>query len=221
MENNSLRQRAKKKLLRVTCPNGKVICHKSVTMTFIDVLREIGSCHYDKISLEIGHCPMLSKEIYPQFKEYMKQVADGWYVNIQSDTHQKYMQLTSIKNQLELQMEIEIGSDFITSDVKVEQKSKKRDYKLLVKFPDGEFVGGENPIDTFLETIWKIGIEDVFRKGLEYSGKTLITTRKQYNGQVQIDKGYWLTVPPQTKDKFKMLRILDAIMRLNLEISMI
>ena len=52
MKNNNLRQRARKKLLRVTCPNGKVICHKSVTMTFIDVLKEIGSCHFDKLSLE-------------------------------------------------------------------------------------------------------------------------------------------------------------------------
>ena len=47
MKNNNLRQRARKKLLRVTCPNGKVICHKSVTMTFIDVLIEFGSCHFD------------------------------------------------------------------------------------------------------------------------------------------------------------------------------
>ena len=39
---NSLRQKAKKKLLRVTMTSGKVICHKSVTMTFIDVLKEIG-----------------------------------------------------------------------------------------------------------------------------------------------------------------------------------
>ena len=221
MENNNLRQRAKKKLLRVTCPNGKVICHKSVTMTFVDVLKEIGSCHFDKLSLEIGHLPMLSKEVYPQFKEYMKPVVDGWYANVQSDTHQKYIQLTSIKNQLGIEMEIEIGEDFITSNVKVEQKSKKRDNKLLVKFPDGEYMGGDNPIDTFLETIWKIGVEEIFRKGLEYSGKTFITTRKQYNGQVQVGKDYWLTIPPQSKDKFKMLRILDAVMRLKIEVTMI
>lgn len=221
MENKDLRERAKKKKLRVTCPNGKVICHKSVTMTFVEALQEIGSSNFEKINLELAHYPMLSKYVYPQFEEYMKPVIDGWYVNTQSDTHQKYMQLTSIKNQLGLQMEIELGTDFITSDAKVPQKSKKRDTKLLVKFPDGEFIGGENPIDTYLETIWKIGVEEIFRKGLEYSGKTLITTRKQYNGQVQIGKDYWLTIPPQTKDKFKMLRILDAVMRLKIEVSMI
>ncbi len=218
---NSLRQKAKKKLLRVTMPSGNVICHKSVTMTFIDVLKEIGSENFDRINLEIGHYPLLSKEIFPKFKDYMKPVVDGWYVNIQSDTDQKYLQLNSIKEELWLAMDIEVGTDFITSDVKVAQKGKKKTDKLLVKFPDGEFVGGENPIDTFLECIWKIGVEEIFRKGLQYKDKPLITTRQQYNSQVQIGKDYWLTIPPQTKDKFKMLRILDAVMRLKLEVSII
>ena len=218
---NSLRQKARKKLLRVTMPSGNVICHKSVTMTFIDVLKEIGSENFDRINLEIGHYPLLSKEIYPKFKDYMKPVVDGWYVNIQSDTDQKYLQLNSIKEELWLAMDIEVGTDFITSDVKIAQKGKKRADKLLVKFPDGEFVGGENPIDTFLECIWKIGVEEIFRKGFQYKDKPLITTRQQYNSQVQIGKDYWLTIPPQTKDKFKMLRILEAVMRLKLEVSII
>ena len=163
----------------------------------------------------------MSKEIYPKFKDYMKPVSDGWYVNIQSDTAQKYLQLNSIKDELGLDIDIEVGSEFITSDVKVVQKGKTRSDKLLVKFPDGEFIGGENPIDTFLESIWKIGTDNIFRKGLQYKDKPLITTRKQYNSQIQIDKNYWLTIPPQTKDKFKMLRIIDAVMRLNLEVSII
>lgn len=69
--------------------------------------------------------------------------------------------------------------------------------------------------------VYHKNIEEIFRKGLEYSGKTFITTRKQYNGQVQVGKDYWLTIPPQTKDKFKMLRILDAVMRLKIEVTII
>lgn len=218
---NALRQKAQKKLLRVTMPDGNVICHKSATMTFIDTLKEIGTQNFGKVKLEVGHYPLLSKEIIPKFKDYMKSVADGWYVNIQSDTDQKFLQLSSIKDQLGLGMEIEVGTDFITSDVKVVQSGKKRNEKLLVKFPDGEYVGGENPIDTFLECIWKIGADEVFRKGLQYKDKPLITTRQQYRGQVQIGKDYWLTIPPQTKDKFKMLRILDAVMKLKLEVTII
>ena len=220
MEEN-LRQRAVKKQLRVTLPDGRVICHKSVTMTYVEALTEIDSSYYEKINMENCHLPLLSKEVYPRFEEWMKPLKDGWYVNTQSDTDQKYLQLRSIAKQLNIPLEVEIGQNFITSDVKVKQKSKKRDTKLLVKFPDGEYIGEGNPIDTFLQTIWKIGVEEIRRKGLEYKGKPLITVSKQYNGQVQIDTNRWLTIPPQTIDKYKMLRIVDSMMRIGLEISII
>ena len=220
MEEN-YRQRAKKNLLRVTMPSGKVICHKSATMTFIETLVEIGSENFDKITTENCRLPLLSKEIYPKYKDWMKPVCDGWYANMQSDTGQKYMQLVSIKTLLGIDMEVEMGTDFITSDAKVVQKQKKKDKKLLVKFPDGEYVAGDNPIDTFIDTIWKIGVEEVKRRGIEYSGKPLITTVKQYSGQVQVDANRWLTIPPQTKDKAKMLVVINAVMRLNLEVTIL
>lgn len=220
-ENNTLRQRDCKKKLRVTMPNGKVICHKSATLTLIDVLIEIGSENFGRIKTENCHLPLLSKEIYPKYKEWMKPVIDGWYINAQSDTGQKYMQLMSIKSQLGLNMEIEVGTEFITSDKRVEQKSKKRDNKLLVKFPDGEFIGETNPIDTFINTIWKIGIDEIYKKEIKISGKNLITTSKTYNGQVQVNTNRWLTVPNTTKDKYKSLRIIGAYMHINLEVTII
>ncbi len=218
---DNLRQRATKKLLRVTLPDGKVICHKSATMTMIDALVGIGSENFSKITTENCHLPLLSREIYPRYKDWMKPVVDGWYVNIQSDTQQKYMQLISIKTQLGLKMEIELGTDFITSDMKVVQKSKKKDDKLLVKFPNGEYAAGENPIDTLIDAIWQIGPDNIRRKELTFKDKPIITLSKQYNGQVQVGQNYWLTVPNQTKDKYKMLRIIDVMMKLGLEISII
>lgn len=220
MEEN-LRQRATKKLLRVTMPDGTVICHKSATMTMIDALVAIGSENFPKITTENCHLPLLSKEIYPRYKDYMKPVCDGWYINAQSDTGQKYMQITSIKSQLGIAMEVEMGTGFITSDAKVVQKSKKKDDKLLVKFPNGEYAAGENPIDTLIDAIWQIGPDNIRRKELTFKDKPIITLSKQYNGQVQVGQNLWLTVPNQTKDKYKMLRIIDVMMKLGLEISII
>ena len=217
----NLRQRATKKLLRVTMPDGTVICHKSATMTMIDVLIAIGSENFSNITTENCHLPLLSKEIYPRYKEYMKPVCDGWYINAQSDTSQKYMQLISIKKQLGSSMEIEMGSNFITSEAKVVQKPKKKDDKLLVKFPNDEYAWGENPIDTLIDAIWQIGPENIRRKELMFKDKPIITLSKQFNGQVQVGQNYWLTVPNLTKDKYKMLRIIDVMMRLGLEISII
>lgn len=220
MEEN-LRQRATKKLLRVTMPDGTVICHKSATMTMIDALVAIGSENFHKITTENCHLPLLSKEIYPKYKDWMKPVCDGWYINAQSDTGQKYMQLTSIKSQLGIAMEVEMGIGFITSDAKVVQKSKKKDDKLLVRFPNGEYAAGENPIDTLIDAIWQIGPDNIRRKELTFKDKPIITLSKQYNGQVQVGQNLWLTVPNQTKDKYKMLRIIDVMMKLGLEISII
>lgn len=216
-----LRERAAKKLLRVTLADGRVICHKNVTLTYVDALMDIDSSRYGEVNLENCHLPLLSQEIYPRYEEWMKPLKDGWYVNTQSDTDQKYMQLRSIAKQLNIQWEIEVGTDFITSEVKVKQKPKKRDKKLLVKFPDGEYVAGDNPIDTFLQTIWKIGVDNIRRKSLEYKGKPLITLTKQYNTQIQVDANRWLTIPPQTRDKYMYLKIIDSMMRLGLEVSII
>lgn len=220
MEEN-LRQRAARKLLRVTMPDGQVICHKSVTITFIDTLIAIGSENFPKITTENCHLPLLSKEIYPRYKDYMKPVCDGWFVNAQSDTGQKYMQLVSIKSQLGIEMKVEMGTGFITSDAKVVQKSKKRNNKLLVRFPNGYYAAGENPIDTLIDAVWQIGPENIRRKELTFKDKPIITFSKQYNGQVQVGQNLWLTVPGQTKDKYKMLCILNVMMKLGLEISII
>ena len=151
----------------------------------------------------------------------MKPVCDGWYVNTQSDTGQKYMQLISIKSQLGIAMEIEVGSGFITSDAKVVQKSKKATDDLLVKFPNGYYAAGENPIDTLIDAVWQIGPENIRRKELMFKGKSIITMSKQYNGQVQVGQNFWLTVPNSTKEKYQMLRIIDVMMKLGLEITLI
>ena len=57
------------------------------------------------------------------------------------------------------------------------------------------------------------------RKGAQYSGKPLITSTKQYNGQIEIGEKRWLMIPPQTKDKLKTLIIISATLHLSLEVT--
>lgn len=218
---NNLRQRAQKRFLKVTFPNGEVICNKYVTTTFVETLARIGSDNFDKITLKLCHLPLLSKKIHPEYKESMMHVCDGWYVNTQSVTDQKYMQLRSINTKLGLDLKIELGTDFITSDEKPVQKQKKGSHKLLVKFPDGESICDDKPIHTLLKCVEKIGAEKLQRKEIEYRDKPIITYTKLSNEQVQVGKDCWLTVPSQTKDKQSMLRLISSTMRLNLETRMI
>ena len=216
-----LRQRAKSKLLRVTMPNGEVICYNRSSQTFIETLKRIGAKFFPQIDLKVAGKPFFSKEIYPQFKNTMAEVCDGWYVVMTGGTSGKYIQLRSIAQQLGINMKVEIGEDFITQKAPSDQKGKKRDNKLLVKLSNGEYLAGDNPIDTFIETIWHIGPDKIKRKELVFSNRPIITLSKMYNGQVQVGQNLWLTVPGQTKDKYKMLRIIDVMMKLGLEISII
>lgn len=74
MENDILRLKAKRKYLRVTFPNGEVICYNNATATMIAVLNRIGEEKFPLISLEMCHLPLVSREIYPKYKEYMGSV---------------------------------------------------------------------------------------------------------------------------------------------------
>lgn len=222
MEDKQIRIRAKKKLLRVTFPDGEVICYNNATSTMIAALNKIGSDKFPVINLELCHLPLLSKEIYPQYKEWMKPVCDGWYLNAQSNSDNKYLQLCAISDQLSLGLCVEIGTDFETQAT-LPNKEKKRSTKdkLLVKFPDGEYVANGRALDTYLETIWKLGIDEITRKNLTWGGNALITTSQVANSQIQVGERRWVVVPSLTKDKAKLLRVIAAILKIKLEITII
>ena len=212
------RGRAKKKLLRVTFPSGKVICYKSTTDTMVAVLQELGEDVISKIELELCHLPIVSKEIYPKYRKWMKPICDGWYINTQSNSDSKFLELKSINDQLSLNLKLELGADLDAEDKPDKEKRTKSKDKLLVKFPDGQYFANNSTLDTFLEVVWEIGIDNIKRKDLSWGGNPLITTSKMFNNQVQVDSQRWIIVPNSTRDKIKLLRVIGAMLHINMEI---
>ena len=101
MKDEQIRTRSKKKLIRVTFPDGEVICYNNATSTMIAALNKIGSDKFPAINLELCHLPLLSKEIYPQYKEWMKPVCNGWYLQGEREQHfWKRVQVASIMSLL-------------------------------------------------------------------------------------------------------------------------
>ena len=215
------RDRARRKLLRVTFPNGKVLCYKSTTDTMIATMQELGDGVIANIKLLSCHLPLLSKEIYPKYKEWMKPVCNGWYLNTQSNSDTKFLQLNAINEQLSLGLKIELGEDFIAQDSPNKEKRTRTKGEILVKLPDGQCFANNSITNTFLELIREIGIDKIKQKELTWCGKPLITTSKMFNGQVQIDNERWIIVPNTTKDKVKLLRVIGAMLRINMEITSI
>lgn len=215
------RDRARRKLLRVTFPNGKVLCYKSTTDTMIATMQELGDDVIANIKLQSCHLPLLSKEIYPKYKEWMKPVCNGWHLNTQSNSDTKFLQLNAINEQLSLGLKIELGEDFIAQDNPNKEKRTRTKGEILVKLPDGQCFANNSITNTFLEVIREIGIDKIKQKELTWCGKPLITTSKIFNGQVQIDNERWIIVPNTTKDKVKLLRVIGAMLRINMEITSI
>lgn len=218
MVKESLRSRAQKKLIRVTFADNTVICYPSCNKTLIETLKKIGVDKLKDIDLEIGHLPLISMECHEKFKEYMKPIEGGWYVNTQSDSDQKYMQLTSIKNSLGLDYTVEIGSDIEPCN-SIKRASRKAKENILVKFSDGELIEGQNARDVYIQSLRKIGLETIRQKCIEAFGKECVTRFNKYPNQIEVEKGVWVTIPNQTKEKKKALEIIAAKFRLALEIT--
>jgi hypothetical protein len=211
-----IRHRSKPRKMRVIFPNGDIICYASVKETFLVTLRKIGGEKLGKVKMSVCHLPMFSQEIYPSYKDYMAPVGDGWYVNFQGDTYNKYLQLQEISRQLNLNLKIDLSEDFKGAHISRGEKSM---CVLEVTFPDGTVVGEENTIDTFMQCIWHIGVDKVKRLGLMQGEKQLITSNNLYKGQIQIDVNSWLVVPNSLRDKVKILRVISVMNHINMRIN--
>lgn len=212
---------SQKKLLRVTFPDGTVLCYKNVTMTFVEALRKIGVDKLQNVHLDIYKRPIITREIYEGYEADIKPLDNGWYVFACGDSTEKYLRLTTIINQLQLEgITVEIGTDFETSNIKGFSKARKKVGGLLIQFADGEFVGGESPKDSYIQALTKIGLDTICYKGFEDRGEELVTRYNKYKGQVQYG-GKWITVPGQTKDKIRALERISQKLNLGLKITII
>lgn len=219
-ERSGKRPRAQKKILRVTFPDGNVYCYKNATITFTEAVRAIGSDKVAGLDMEWRHNPLCSKDPLPGFEQYMKPLDNGWQINTQNDTTEKYLILKSVVSKLGIDCTVEIGEDFETSKTKGFVKARKRVGGLLIQFADGEFIGGESPKDSYIQAITKIGVDTVYYKGFEDHGQELVTSYNKYRGQVQCGSR-WITIPGQTKDKISALQRISQKLNLGLKITVI
>ncbi len=217
------RLRAKKQRLKVTfADDGTVICDVSATVTMIEVIAKIGVKRVASLNMESCHVPLVSQEINPRYAQWTKEIVDGWYLMAQGDTKQKLMQLKSIIAQLEIDVTVEIGDfeSFSTSDNARKGNTRKKKTKLEVCFADGTVILSSDPLHTFKDVVEYIGIDKVKRTNLKVADKPIVTASNRYAGQIELSSGEWLTVPPQTKDKYKILRVISSMTHVAFEVKM-
>jgi len=91
--------------------------------------------------------------------------------------------------------------------------------KLIVTFPDKTVIKGNKVVNTFVETIKKIGVEKVFPLNLYRSGVPIVSeTKDDYYNQHKIGK-FWIMVHTATKEKMTILEEINNELKLGLKIE--
>jgi hypothetical protein len=200
--------RSKRRRIRVTFPDGTVYCYANVTTTFVETLKRIGIDRLKDVSLEVGHLPMITDTEYPQYKGYMKPLADGWFVNTQGDTTEKHHRLASINQQLGLDLKIEIGEDIVpTSERPVQARTVSQNITVTLK--DGTVLEGKDPKEVFIQAVEANNPMIIKAKELMVKNKEIVTRFQKYPNQVPISDDLWLTVPGTTQEKTAVLEMLN------------
>ena len=200
------RRRGKQEKIRVTFTDGTVICYKRVLETFMEVVRKVGPERVAPLGIEARHQPLVSQEQIKMFGDNSKPLDDKWFVITESDTAQKYMQICSISEQLNLGLKIEKAESFDTYDETQRPVVRKAKSPLTVTFPDGEVFSEYAPRDTYVKAIAKIGPERLAQKGLECMGYQIVTRFHKYQNQVEVAKNQWITINTATADMVKTIR---------------
>ena len=218
-----LRIRGKKQRLKVTLPDGTEICDVSATVTMMQTIDIIGVERVASLGMEVCHVPLVSREIVPKYAEWTKEIkpGSGWYLMAQSDTKQKYMQMKSIFQQLGIGAKVEMGDfETLASDRNEgKRKAHKKKSKLCVTFADGFVVCSTDHQHVYLDTLRYIGIDKVRKTNLQITGKPIIAKERKSTSQIQLSTGEWLSVPPQVKDKYKILKIISSMTHTPFEVK--
>lgn len=92
------------KRLRVTLPDGRVICHNKVSQTLLDVVDYVGFERVERLGWSVSSQPFVSKERYPRNQNERS----GWYVTTHSSTPVKKQQIEKLSDIFQLGLIIKI-----------------------------------------------------------------------------------------------------------------
>ena len=246
-----LNQRKKKRrqYLVVWIPEMGWLPNTSNESTYLDVLKWIGGERISKVYLKVCGLPLVTKELfkYEQYSEYMVPIGRGWYVNLMSTLDDKYRQLCTMNDVLNLRMTTCLLNESQMSDSDKEQwsedlhdidrdtdndtdrdiehkrkKPKKIFDKLNVKFKGFKMIFDKSNHNRqlFAHLIELIGINDVCKLGLQAGRYELVTRMKLYDTQLPCGD-FWVTVPNGIKYKYKILQTIKALLKIDMEVSLL
>jgi hypothetical protein len=105
--NPNTKRRSKKAKLIITFPDGTVINETCVSKTFTKFVQKVGVEAVRSLNIEWLGDNIVTPVINEQYRNGMKKVASGLYLNTASNTQKKYEQILDIKEGLDLNFKID------------------------------------------------------------------------------------------------------------------
>lgn len=108
-EEESKGYRKKKFIIRVTFPDNRVLCHRIVTNTFIDVIKYAGAENVERLGIMSLGQNIVSRNLHEneKYQAYQHEIEPGIYVGTYCNTDRKYEFLRTINRELNLNLSIE------------------------------------------------------------------------------------------------------------------
>lgn len=94
--------------IRVTFPDGHIICPTKVLEALIEVVKYAGADQVRELNIICCGNNLILKEPAPRYKRPSKPVGNGWLCNTCSDTATKFAQINEISNKLQLGLIVEL-----------------------------------------------------------------------------------------------------------------
>lgn len=205
-------------IIKVTFSDGTVICYRSPVNTVIEVLRKIGEDRFPEITFMRGNTRIVSQSYNPRLKNYIKEIVPGWYYFNQTDTREKTNQLINLKNQFNLDIEIEVGTFKGAANPSIPGTTRSKN-RLVVTMPNGEVIDHESYRQVFADCIYRLGPRRVSAKAnMELSRNLdLFSASDPTGNRFQLDETLYMLIPYTAKEAKKILTLIA--LRLNEKIN--
>ena len=219
------KKKEKSEILRVTFPDGKVIQHKKVVDTFIEVIESNFPDLIHELNIVHAGVNLVTKERSQQYASAQREIADGWLVFTNINTRRKREDLIKISNELELDLKVDIVSVATGEIINLEDEpSTSTRQKIKVIFPDGRTIQPNKVLETLVEVVKYAGPERVRDLGIIVCADNLVlkTPKPRYEKPCKpVGNGWLVNTCSDTPTKYEQIKQISDELGLNLQVEII
>lgn len=218
-------QKAKTEILRVEYPDGRIIQHRKVVNTFIEVIEDNYPDLIHELNIRHAGINLVTKEYNKKYAPFQRKITDNWLVFTNINTRNKRNDLIKISDELGLGLKVDIISIETGEIINVdnEQNNKTRQ-KIRVTFPNGRTIQPTKVLEALTEVVKYAKPELVNNLGIIICADNLVlkNPKPQYIKACKpVGHGWFVNTCSDTITKYKQIKQISEKLSLNLKIEII